>query len=205
MQFIGTICEVSEDKSLVRVEYLGTKTKMIPYAQFANSFKRSFSPPRVGEQAIVHQLRDGGFKYAVGSIFNTKCKEPTGSSQTKEVTEYEDGTIISYDVRSSTLEILNPNTINIVTLSDINITTQNANITAKNTIVKSPSILLEGNTTIQGTITTTGSGGASGTFSIKGDVNIEGNLNLSGDVTDSRGDLTGHSHNDTDGYVSSPR
>ena len=70
MQFIGTICEVSENKSLVRVEYLGTKTKLIPYVQSANSFKRAFSPPRVGEQAIVHQLRDGGLKYAVGAIFN---------------------------------------------------------------------------------------------------------------------------------------
>nr|DAO67333.1 MAG TPA: baseplate assembly protein [Caudoviricetes sp.] len=48
MQYIGTICEVSGNKSLVRVEYLGTKTKLIPYVQNANSFKRTFSPPRVG-------------------------------------------------------------------------------------------------------------------------------------------------------------
>ncbi|PSM51361.1 phage baseplate assembly protein V [Campylobacter blaseri] len=35
--------------------------------------------------------------------------------------------------------------------------------------------------------------------------NIDGNLKVSGDISDSRGDLTGHSHNDTDGFVSSPR
>lgn len=140
MQFIGTICEVSENKSLVRVEYLGTKTKLIPYVQSANSFKRTFSPPRVGEQAIVHQLRDGGIKYAMGAIFNQACREPKGSSQTKEVTQYEDGTIISYDTSSSTLEILSPKLINLV---------------ADNIEIKA-NVTLSGNLNVNGSIHATG-------------------------------------------------
>lgn len=114
MQYIGTICEITPDKSMVRVNYLGTITKFIPYAQRANSFKRSFSPPRIGEQVVVNQLRDGGFKYAMPAIFNTKTPEPSGCSQTKEITEYEDGTIISYDTSNSTIEILSPKLIYIV-------------------------------------------------------------------------------------------
>lgn len=167
MQYIGTICEVSSDKSLVRVNYLGVVTKLIPYKQQANSFKRSFSPPRIGEQAIVCELANGGIKYAQGAIFNKGCKEPSGVSQTKEVTEYEDGTIISYDTSNSTLEILNAKTINIVI--------------SENATIKSPSILFQG------------------------DVAIQGDLKVSGNITDARGDLTGHTHNDTDGGTSLPR
>lgn len=149
MQFIGTICEVSENKSLVRVEYLGTKTKLIPYVQSANSFKRAFSPPRVGEQAIVHQLRDGGFKYAVGAIFSQGCREPEGSSQTKEITQYEDGTIISYDTSSSTLEILSPKLINIIAdritiKADV---TLNGNLNVKGNIHATGTIIDDGGNT----------------------------------------------------------
>lgn len=149
MQFIGTICEVSENKSLVKVEYLGTKTKLIPYVQNANSFKRTFSPPRVGEQAIVHQLRDGGIKYAVGAIFNQACREPEGSSQTKEITQYEDGTIISYDTSSSTLEILSPKLINIIAdcitiKADV---TLNGNLNVKGNIHATGTIIDDGGNT----------------------------------------------------------
>ncbi|AQW81285.1 phage baseplate assembly protein V [Campylobacter pinnipediorum subsp. pinnipediorum] len=143
MQFIGSICEISEDKSLVRVDYLGTKTKMIPYVQFANSFKRSFSPPRIGEQVIVHQLRDNGLKYAIGAIFNTKCKEPLGVSQTKEITEYEDGTIISYDTSNSTLEIKSPKLINLAC----------DNLTIKGNIKIIGNITQQGSIKISGEIT----------------------------------------------------
>lgn len=38
-----------------------------------------------------------------------------------------------------------------------------------------------------------------------GDVTINGNLTVSGDISDSKGDLTGHSHSDSDGGTSNPR
>lgn len=36
-------------------------------------------------------------------------------------------------------------------------------------------------------------------------MNLSGNLNVGGNITDARGDLTGHSHKDTDGATSLPR
>ncbi|MCZ6104057.1 hypothetical protein [Campylobacter ureolyticus] len=46
---LGVICKIKNDRSLVRVYYQGTITDFIPYLATANSFKRHFIPPRVGE------------------------------------------------------------------------------------------------------------------------------------------------------------
>ncbi|EAL1326605.1 phage baseplate assembly protein V, partial [Campylobacter jejuni] len=48
-------------------------------------------------------------------------------------------------------------------------------------------------------------GGASGTFSIKGNLNLIGNLQVSGNISDSKGDLTNHTHSCTCGATASPR
>ena len=199
--FLGKICEVKNE--LVRVDYLGTITPFIPYLQFANSYKRSFTPPRVEEQVMLVDF--GGAKIAIGSFLNASFSTPSGASTTKEVSQYEDGTIISYDTSSSTLEITNPKVINIVVQNDINVTCKNANLTAQKTTIKSPIVQILGNTNIQGAITTSGSGGGSGEFSINGNLKIKGNLTTTGNITDARGDLTSHSHNDTDGGTSLPR
>ena len=199
--FLGKICEVKND--LVRVDYLGAITPLIPYMQFANSYKRSFTPPRVDEQVMLVDF--GGAKIAIGSFLNASFSAPSGASTTKEVSQYEDGTMISYDTSSSTLEITNPKVINIVVQNDINVTCKNANLTAQNTTIKSPNVQILGNTNIQGAITTSGDGGGSGEFSINGNLKIKGNLTTTGNITDARGDLTGHSHTDTDGGTSLPR
>lgn len=199
--FLGKICEVKNE--LVRVDYLDTITPFIPYLQFANSYKRSFTPPRVEEQVMLVDF--GGAKIAIGSFLNVSFSTPNGASTTKEVSQYEDGTIISYDSSSSTLEITNPKVINIVVQNDINVTCKNANLTAQKTTIKSPSVQILGNTNIQGAITTSGSDGGSGEFSINGNLKIKGNLTTTGNITDARGDLTSHSHNDTDGGTSLPR
>ena len=137
------------------------------------------------------------------AIFNRGCSEPDGSSQTKEITQYGDGTIISYDTSSSTLEILSPKQINI-TCDNVNLTAKNVNVTAKNTTVKSPDIKLLGNTLIEGAISTSGDGGGSGNFEINGNVKITGSITAGGDasfggsVSDARGNLTDHTNN---GYI----
>ncbi|MGG7049059.1 MULTISPECIES: phage baseplate assembly protein V [unclassified Campylobacter] len=158
---LGNICEVASGKALVKVNYQGTITKLIPYISPANSFMQSYTPPRVGEQVILLECESGNAKFALGAIFCQSYKEPSGSSNTKQITAYEDGTIISYDSSSSTLEILNPKMINIKAKNSVNITTPV--------------------------------------------LNLNGDLVVSGNITDSRGDLTGHSHSDTDGYTSTPR
>ena len=136
----------------------------------------------------------------MGAIFSQACREPEGCSQTKEITQYEDGTIISYDTSSSTLEILSPKQINI-TCDNVNLTAKNVNVTAKNTTVKSPDIKLLGNTLIQGAIFTSGDDGTSGDFEINGNVKITGsittggNASFGGSVSDARGNLTDHTNN----------
>ncbi|ALV24557.1 phage baseplate assembly protein V [Campylobacter iguaniorum] len=202
---LATICEVEESKSLVKVNYQGTISKFIPYLQKANSYKQSFTPPRVGEQVILYECSNGNFKFCYGAICTKTNKEPNGSSHTKEITQYEDGTIISYDTSSSTLEVLNPKTLNLTVQNDINITCKSANITATDTTITSPSVIIKGNTTIQGSINTAGAGGGAGSITMNGTLNLSGDLVVGGNISDSRGDLTGHSHSDTDGYTSSPR
>lgn len=201
MIYLGKICEVKG--SLVRVDYLGTKSPLLPYMQTANAFKRHFSPPKINEQVIIFDL--GGLKVALGSFLNANFDIPSTAGEQKEVIEYSDGTIISYDAFSSTLEVLNAKTLNLLIQNDINITCQKADIKAQNTTITSPSVMIKGNTTIQGSITTSGGGGEAGSFDINGNLSIKGDLVVSGNVTDSRGDLTGHAHNDTDGYISNPR
>lgn len=201
MVFVGNICEVCDNKGLVKVNYQGTISKFIPYLAIANSFKRKFVPPRVNEQVLMFQGENGNAKFALGAIFSQRCKEPSGACTTKEISQYEDGTTISYDTSSSTLEITNPKVINIVVQNDINITCKNANLTAQKTTIKSPNVQILGNTNIQGAITTSGDSGGSGEFSINGNLKISGNmkvgsnLNVGGSITDSRGNLTNHTNN----------
>jgi phage-related baseplate assembly protein len=201
MVFVGNICEVCDNKGLVKVNYQGTISKFIPYLAIANSFKRKFVPPRVNEQVLMFQGENGNAKFALGAIFSQRCKEPSGACTTKEISQYEDGTTISYDTSSSTLEITNPKVINIVVQNDINITCKNANLTAQKTTIKSPNVQILGNTNIQGAITTSGDSGGSGEFSINGNLKISGNmkvgsnLNVGGSITDARGNLTNHTNN----------
>lgn len=201
MVFVGNICEVCDKKGLVKVNYQGTISKFIPYLAIANSFKRKFVPPRVNEQVLMFQGENGNAKFALGAIFSQRCKEPSGACTTKEISQYEDGTTISYDTSSSTLEITNPKVINIVVQNDINVTCKNANLTAQKTTIKSSNVQILGNTNIQGAITTSGDSGGSGEFSINGNLKISGNmkvgsnLNVGGSITDAKGNLTNHTNN----------
>lgn len=204
---IGNIVDVN--KSLVRVKYQDTITNFIPYLQYANSFKTQFKPPRIGEQVLILSST-GGLKVALGAIFSSNYPEPT-SSQTKELTLYEDGAIISYDTSTSTLEVLNQKDINIVVNNSVNITANSVNITAPNVnisasssvVATTPVFSISGSLNVGGGISGGGKGG--GGLSIIGNANIRGDISTNGNISDSRGDLTGHSHSDSDGYTSNPR
>lgn len=50
----------------------------------------------------------GNAKFALGGIFSHASKEPANAASNREITEYEDGTTISYDTKNSTLEINKP-------------------------------------------------------------------------------------------------
>ncbi|MCG3658601.1 phage baseplate assembly protein V [Aliarcobacter butzleri] len=200
--------DVGEDKRV---------TDFLPVLSLANSFFRVFIPIRVGEQVLViSPFGDTNKGFIFRSIFNKGCKEPSGANENKTIIEFEDGAIISYDTKSSTLEVLNPNIINVKVGESVNVKVgqtivvnvgQSAKIVAPKvdiesttTTIKSSSINLIGNTLIQGGITTKGLSGGAGTFSIDGTLDITQKLSTGGDasiggkITDSKGDLTNHSN-----------
>ena len=194
----GIISEVSGDKARVAVGSM--VTDFLPVFQsFSNSFAVSFSPIRAGEQVLVLPVR-GNLNSGVilrGLYQSAHKEEPTDK---KVCVSFEDGVSMSYDTAASTLEIKSPKSINI-TCENANLNARNVTVTANDTVVKSPSIKLLGNTFIEGAINTAGDGGTSGSFEINGNVKITGsittggNANFGGNVRDGRGDLTNHTNN----------
>ena len=195
---VATISEVRGDKARVAVGSM--VTDFLPVLQaFSNSFAVSFSPIRAGEQVLVLPVR-GNLNSGVilrGLYQSAHKEEPTDK---KVCVSFEDGVSMSYDTAASTLEIKSPKSINI-TCENANLNARNVTVTANDTVVKSPSIKLLGNTFIEGAINTAGDGGTSGSFEINGNVKITGSIttggdaNFGGSVRDGRGDLTNHTNN----------
>ncbi|EPB2111780.1 phage baseplate assembly protein V, partial [Campylobacter coli] len=125
--------------------------------------------------------------------------------------DFEDGTHLEYNSKSSTLKLDVVKNINIACVDKTThnqnntLNTKNHTTNANTITLNAPSINLNGNTQIAGAISTSGEGGASGTFSIKGNLNLIGNLQVSGNISDSKGDLTNHIHSCTCGATASPR
>lgn len=157
---IGTVTESKSSKglSLARVKILERVTDFLPVMQISNSFKRHASPVMVGEQVVVlHPFGEGDSGIVIGSIFNTSQKEPDGYSDSKEVTAYVDGTVISYDAKSKTMEI--------TAVGDIRIVCKNAHLSAD-------SVTIVSETTHNGNV------------SINGNLSVSGNISDSkGDLT----------------------
>ena len=182
--------DVGEDKRV---------TDFLPVIGFANSFARVFFPLRPKEQVLVISLfGDANKGFILRSIFNKSCKEPDGASETKTIIEFEDGAILSYDTKSSTLEVLNQKTINVKVGEAVNVEVgktvvinvgQSAKIVAPTvdiesttTTIKSTKINLLGQTLIDGTL------------DITQELSTGGNAKIGGSITDSRGDLTNHTN-----------
>ena len=188
----GIISEVSGDKARVAVGSM--VTDFLPVFQsFSNSFAVSFSPIRAGEQVLVLPVR-GNLNSGVilrGLYQSAHKEEPTDK---KVCVSFEDGVSMSYDTAASTLEIKSPKSINI-TCENANLNAKNVTVTANDTVVKSPSIKLLGNTLIQGSINTAGSFEINGDVRITGSITTGGNANFGGSVSDARGNLTDHTNN----------
>ncbi|AQW85485.1 phage baseplate assembly protein V [Campylobacter pinnipediorum subsp. caledonicus] len=199
---VGIISEVKDDGA--RVSIGSMVTDFLPVTQIANSFTRSFEPIRVGEQVVVLPIR-GSLNSGVilRSIYQTSHDAP-GVDTKEQLIVYEDGVKMSYNTGSSTLTISSPKQI-LIECENATLNATNVNVNALNTVVKSTDISLIGQTSITGDISTTGAGGGGGSFNIKGNMNINGNVVVSGNISDARGDLTGHSHSDSDGGTSLPR
>ncbi len=195
---VGIISEVRDDRAKVAIGSM--VTDFLPVFQaHANSYAVSFSPIRVGEQVLVlpvhNELNSG---VVLRGLYQSSYK--TDATDKKVHISFEDGIKMSYDSSSSCLEISSPKLINI-TCDNANVKAKNVMVKASDTTIKSPSIKLLGNTLIEGAINTAGSGGGSGSFEINGDVKITGsittggNANFGGSVSDVRGSLTDHKNN----------
>ena len=125
----GSVIEVHGSQALVKVNVLGRETDWLPVLQQANAFKKHYVSMRLGEQVVVLANR-----YVVGSIFNTDCKEPSGSSNATDIVEYEDGTRFEYNTQSKTLVIS--------CVGDVTVTCKNAVIDADSVAVNSQDIAL---------------------------------------------------------------
>jgi phage baseplate assembly protein V len=182
--------DVGEDKRV---------TDFLPVIGFANSFARVFFPLRTGEQVLVISLfGDANKGFILRSIFNKSCKEPDGASENKTIIEFEDGAILSYDTKSSTLEVLNQKIINVKVGVAVNVEVgktvvinvgQSAKIVAPTvdiesttTTIKSTKINLLGQTLIDGTL------------DITQNLSTGGDASIGGSISDSKGDLTNHSN-----------
>lgn len=197
---IGTICEVDTlHRSLAKAMICGRTTDLLPVMQNANGFKRGYSPLRIGEQVLVLSPNgDASGGIILRGIFNSTCKEPNGASDTAEVTEYEDGTIISYDTGLRELKIEASDKITIV-CKNATVTADTVSISATTTNIGDVSIV--GNLTVSGAIV--GSGGLS--VSGGAGASVSGNISVSGTINDSKGDLTNHTHSCTDGSTAKAR
>ncbi|AQW87897.1 phage baseplate assembly protein V [Campylobacter pinnipediorum subsp. caledonicus] len=175
---VGIISEVKDDRA--RVSIGSMVTDFLPVIQMANEFACGFVPTRVGEQVVVLPIR-GSLNAGVvlRSIYQTAHEAP-GVDTKEQLFVFEDGIKMSYNTASSTLTISSPKQINIKCVN-VDLNAKNINATAQNTTLKSHSI------------------------SFTGDMRLNGNLNVSGNITDIKGDLTGHSHSDSDGGTSLPR
>ncbi len=146
---IGTVTESKSEQglSLARVKILERVTDFLPVAQSSNSFKTKASPVRVGEQVLVFSpYGEGDSGIIFGAIFNKGQKEPVGANDTTEITEYEDGTRISYDSEVKELKIQAAGKVTIIcatatiTADAVEVTSGSAKVTADAVTVDSASI-----------------------------------------------------------------
>ncbi|MCV3431389.1 phage baseplate assembly protein V [Campylobacter lari] len=204
MNELGIICDIKDNKAKVAIGEMVTDFLSV-FQAFSNSYAVSFSPLRIGEQVLVMPVRgDLNSGVILRGLYQEKHKAKNTDTNTFNI-DFEDGTHLEYNSKSSTLKLDVTKDISITcvnkTINNQNDTlnTQSHTTNANTITLNAPSINLNGNTQIAGTISTSGKGGASGTFSIKGNLNLIGDLKVSGNISDSKGDLTNHTHSCTDG------
>ncbi|EAW7388951.1 phage baseplate assembly protein V [Campylobacter jejuni] len=210
MNELGIICDIKDNKAKVAIGEMVTDFLSV-FQNLANSYAVSFSPLRIGEQVLVIPVRgDLNSGVILRGLYQEKHRAKNTDENTFNI-DFEDGTHLEYNSKSSTLKLDVVKNINITCVDKTThnqnntLNTKNHTTNANTITLNAPSINLNGNTQIAGAISTSGEGGASGTFSIKGNLNLIGNLQVSGNISDSKGDLTNHTHSCTCGATASPR
>jgi phage baseplate assembly protein V len=190
----GIISEVQGSKARVKLAE-NLVSDFLPVMQVANSFKRKWTPIRVGEQCfILSNLGDVNAGAILRSCYFTKCLAPSIDPDT-EITIYSDGTVISYNTKTKTFDAAFAGnvTINIegaanITAGSVKVETQTASVTANIADIICPETSINGNVTVEGIVTatsvigTTVTVGGSELKSEGGKFKIDRPVEVSGDV-----------------------
>jgi len=108
-----------------------------PVLNFANSFKRHWTPTREREQVVVfHPFGNANKGYILRGLFYSNLSEPKGADNDTEIVEFEDGTRIEYNSKESTLKVFVKGKTHIVS-KNIRIKAKNVTIDSKNIKVDS--------------------------------------------------------------------
>ncbi|PAF48760.1 hypothetical protein BKH41_05725 [Helicobacter sp. 12S02232-10] len=133
--YIAPIIEAKGNQ--IKVNICGTHTDFITYLSVSNAFKSCFTPPQVGENALIFHFKESDLFLCMGSI----PKPNPDLSQDKEIITYADGTTLSYDTQSHTLEIQSEANITIH-CKQANIQSDEVSIECKSADIKADSINL---------------------------------------------------------------
>lgn len=152
----GFIAHVVEVKgAFIKVNILGAISDFIPLLQGYNSFKTSYTPPQIGQQVLVLRLEN--FTIALGDIPNNQSLENINTQEDSIV--YSDGTKITYNPKTSTLQVESNATLVIqcetatIQADTTTIQSQTATIQAEDVVINSNNINL-GNKGGGGIVTT---------------------------------------------------
>lgn len=210
MNELGIICDIKDSKAKVAIGDMVTDFLNV-FQMMSNSYAVSFSPLRVGEQVLVLPVRgDLNSGIILRGIYQN-VHQPLNTDTKCYNICFEDGTQIMYDSSKSSLSVSVVDKIElsckqaILNADTATTTCKQATLNAQSATINSPQINLNGNTTIAGSISTSGEGGSSGSFTIKGNMQLNGNLSVSGNISDSKGDLTNHTHSVTCGSTAVSR
>jgi len=105
---VGEITDLDFDDPAaprVKVEVSGFPSDWLPWSAGRAGASRKWSPPSVGEQVIiVAPYGDLGQAMIIGSLFSAARPAPD-TSATRETATYPDGSTVSYDSTSNTLQV----------------------------------------------------------------------------------------------------
>jgi phage baseplate assembly protein V len=139
---IGTIFEINVQAAKARVKIGELETNFLPWANSNSGSNNSWNPPEIDEQVIILSP-SGDLSQAVilPSLYKNNASD---SDQNIKSITYQDGSKISFNVSSGTLDLDLKGDITIKVVGNANIESDNINITA------SSNITLDGNVDLGG-------------------------------------------------------
>ena len=103
----GTVTSIFPDKGTVKVTFedLDIPSAEIPVLQGRTEKTKHYSMPKIGESGICIFPENSFSGFYLGSGYNDATPIPISAKEGVEITVFNDGTIISYDEKSSKLYI----------------------------------------------------------------------------------------------------